>query len=77
MWLPCWAQIAQQHGIRPQRLLEANSQITNPNLIRPGDEINVPCSGEWACLVCSAAMVLPAARSYPSSLPPYSVRRLQ
>jgi predicted chitinase len=34
--------IAQQHGITLSALLQANPEITNPNLIRPGQTINIP-----------------------------------
>jgi putative chitinase len=34
--------IARQHGITLSALLQANPEITNPNLIRPGQIINVP-----------------------------------
>jgi uncharacterized protein (TIGR02594 family) len=37
--------IAQRYGISLQALIAANPQIHNPNLIYPGDRINIPAGG--------------------------------
>jgi len=34
--------IARRHGTTVNRILELNPQITNPNLIRPGQIIRLP-----------------------------------
>ena len=34
--------IAQRHGVSLTALIAANPQIKNPNLIYPGDEVNIP-----------------------------------
>ena len=39
-----WA-IAQRHGISLQELIAANPQIANPDLIYPGQQINIPTKG--------------------------------
>ena len=33
--------IAQRHGVSLTALIAANPQIKNPNLIYPGDEVNI------------------------------------
>jgi spore coat assembly protein SafA len=38
------SQIATRHGVKLEALLEANPQIRNPNLIYPGQQINLPIS---------------------------------
>lgn len=38
------SQIAARHSVKLEALLEANPQIRNPNLIYPGQEINLPIS---------------------------------
>ena len=37
-----WA-IAQDGGVTLEALLAANPAIKNPNLIRPGDQVVIPC----------------------------------
>ena len=37
-----WA-IAQNGGVTLEALLAANPAIKNPNLIRPGDQVVIPC----------------------------------
>lgn len=37
--------IAAQHGVSLDALIRANPQISNPNLIRPGEEVRIPAGG--------------------------------
>lgn len=41
----CLWKIAQAHGVSLSALIAANPQIKNPDLIYPGDQINIPAGG--------------------------------
>jgi morphogenetic protein associated with SpoVID len=36
------SKIARAYGLPTEQVIRANSQITNPNLIEVGDQINIP-----------------------------------
>jgi hypothetical protein len=46
--------IAQQFGITLQALLDANQQVTNPNVIVVGQKINIPDTGPQPAVVAAA-----------------------
>ncbi|MEZ4518605.1 MAG: LysM domain-containing protein [Chloroflexota bacterium] len=39
------AQIARIYGVTPQAIMAANPQVTNPNLVFPGQALNIPLCG--------------------------------
>ena len=40
------SEIANENGVSVDELLEANPQITDPNYIKPGDDINIPSNNQ-------------------------------
>lgn len=52
-------QIARRFGVSPEALLAVNPQITNPDLIFPGQVICLPVTGEFPCPTGLTYMVAP------------------
>ncbi len=62
-------EIAQRYGISLESLINANPQITNPNLIYPGDEICIPMA-EPIPLPTPTPLPTPAPMPVPEPIPP-------
>ncbi len=63
--------IAQRNGVSLQALLKANPQIVNPDVIYPGDALNIP-DGEEAPATESGTQTSSASASTPSAAPTQS-----
>ena len=49
--------IARQHGVSLDALIRANPQISNPNLIRPGEEVTIPTGAQASATTPSSYTV--------------------
>jgi len=55
--------IARQHGVSLDALIRANPQISNPNLIRPGEEVTIPTGAQASA---TAPRTTPSSGATPS-----------